>query len=232
MNLLALDTSTPRATVALAVGAALHVGDPGAADANGRHGRRLLPTVAGLLRAAGLAPRDLDAVAVGLGPGSYTGLRVGLTAAKTLAYALGRPLVGVDTFAAIARNAPGDAASIHVVADAQRGDLYLADFAPAGPGAPEGRGPIRLVAMADWVAALAPGAWVLGPGLDRLRVAWPEHVRLGTPEQGLPAPAAVVALGVEEVRAGRIADPATLEPLYVRRSAAEDQWAANRPGPR
>ena len=232
MNLLALDTSTPRAAVALAVGPALHVGDPEATD-GGRHGRQLLPRVKALLRAAGLRPGDLDALAVGLGPGSYTGLRVGLTAAKTLAFALGKPLIGLDSFAAIARNAPGDAESILGVADAQRGDAYLTEFAPAGSGLPPvALGPIRLVSLAEWAPTLPPGAWVLGPGLDRLRVDWPAHARLGGLDRGHPAPGHLIALGLEGFRAGQFADPATLEPRYIRRSAAEDQWATNRPGPR
>ena len=225
MNLLALDTSTPRAAVALAAGPRLLV-DPGpAGDGPGRHGRNLLPGIAALLAEAGLVPRDLDAIAVGLGPGSYTGLRVGLTAAKTLAFALGRPLIPLDSFAAIARNAPPEAASILVIADAQRGDVYLGEFAPSGDGQPpRPLGPIRLVALAEWAATLPPGTWVLGAGLDRLRVAWPDHARVGTPDQGHPAAEHLVALGLEGFRAGRFADPAGVEPAYIRRSAAEDQW--------
>ncbi len=93
-----------------------------------RHGRGLIPAIAALLALEGLAVADLDAVAVGLGPGSYTGLRIGLTAAKTLAYAAGKPLVPLDSLEAIARNAPDDARQVVVAVDAQRGDAYLAEF--------------------------------------------------------------------------------------------------------
>ncbi|MBX6311644.1 MAG: tRNA (adenosine(37)-N6)-threonylcarbamoyltransferase complex dimerization subunit type 1 TsaB, partial [Isosphaeraceae bacterium] len=127
MNLLALDTSTRHA--ALVVGRADGAIVLALADPATRHGRGLVPTLRDLLRRANLAPQDLDAIAVGLGPGSYTGLRIGLTAAKTLAYATGCPLIGLDSFEVLARNAPDDALMISVIADAQRGgDLYHAPF--------------------------------------------------------------------------------------------------------
>src|SRR4051794_8320527 len=98
MNLLALDTSTPVAAVALARGDGDVLVAP--SDPDPRHGRALLPMVRDLLARSGLALRDLDVLAVGLGPGSYTGLRIGLTAAKTLAYATGVPLIGLDSLEA------------------------------------------------------------------------------------------------------------------------------------
>lgn len=87
MNLLSLDTSTKHA-IALATEAGLFcMTTP---ESVRRHGRDLIPQIGSLLEAAGIRAKDLDAIAVGLGPGSYTGLRVGVTAAKTLAYAVGR----------------------------------------------------------------------------------------------------------------------------------------------
>ena len=226
MNLLALDTSTVRAAVALDRGGDRLVA-PDPAPGAARHGRELLPAIAALLDRAGLRPRDLDAVAVGLGPGSYTGLRVGMTAAKTLAFALGKPLVGVDTFAAVARNAPPDASTVHVIADAQRGSLYVATYLrePGSPH-PAGVGPIAVVDMAAWAAAVEPGSWVIGAGLDRLRVAWPDGVHVGSADQGHPSADALLDLGLAAVRAGAAVSPHAIEPAYLRRSAAEDQWDA------
>ena len=225
MILLAIDTSTATPALALARDdgpATAAVGDP-----SQRHGRGLLAAIGELLRDAGIAVRDLDALAVGLGPGSYTGLRVGVTAAKVLAYAAGRPLVGLDSLEAIARNAPDDALRIAVVADAQRGDLYAADFARSVPGSPiVRRGPTRIVSAPTWAAALDSGDFAIGPGLERLGVALPAGVRAAEPSAHHPRGETLAALAIEAFSGGRRDDPWFLEPFYLRRSAAEDQWDA------
>ena len=227
MILLAIDTSTHRAALALArPGLGPRVpppdADPGRAS---RHGRGLIPAISALLAAEGLTVADLGAIAVGLGPGSYTGLRIGLTAAKTLAYAANKPLVALDSLEAIARNAPEDAPNVVVAVDAQRGDAYLADFARESPGAPLHRlGPTRIEAVEPWARALDPRTLVLGPALDRLLADWPESTRLGTTDQGHPDSARLIPLAREALEAGRTLDPFFVEPIYLRRSAAEDQW--------
>jgi tRNA threonylcarbamoyladenosine biosynthesis protein TsaB len=227
MNLLALDTSTPLAAVALAgTDGVVHVApsDPGP-----RHGRALIPAVRDLLARAGLALRDLDALAVGLGPGSYTGLRIGLTAAKTLAYALGKPLIGLDSLEAVARNAPAEALRIAVVADAQRGDLYAADFARSNPGDPPVRlAPTRIEPAALWIAHLAPGTCVLGPGLARLPSPLPASIHAPGSELDRPHGTRLIELAHEAWLRGQRDDPWFLEPVYLRRSAAEDQWLRSR----
>jgi tRNA threonylcarbamoyladenosine biosynthesis protein TsaB len=234
-NILALDTSTPRAAVAIATAAgAVHTARP---DPEARHGRNLVPAVRDLLRRAGLAPGAIDVYAVGLGPGSYTGLRIGLTAAKVLAYASGRPLVGFDSLEAVARNAPGDALRVAVVADAQRGDLYAADFAREAPGGPlVRRTPTRVEALADWAARLDPGTLVLGPAMEltRVREAVPGHALTlpAVDEAHWPDGRRLTILARDLWQGGRRDDPWFLEPHYLRRSAAEDQWERKVPGPR
>jgi tRNA threonylcarbamoyladenosine biosynthesis protein TsaB len=226
-NIVALDTSTPQAAIAVATAAgADHVVRP---DRAARHGRNLVPCLRDLLRRAGLSAGSIDIFAVGLGPGSYTGLRIGLTAAKVLAYTTGRPLVGFDSLEAIARNAPADASRVAVVADAQRGDLFTADFARDAPGGPlVRRTPTRVEPLDDWLARLDPATFVLGPGLElgRLRAMLPGHVRALPPGDELhwPDGQRLLCLARDLWKGGRRDDPWFLEPVYLRRSAAEDLW--------
>jgi len=224
---LAIDTSTPRAALALGQpGLEPRVAPPEAdSSPSRRHGQGLIPAIEALLLAEGLKVADLGAIAIGLGPGSYTGLRIGLTAAKTLAYAASKPLVALDSLEAIARNAPEDALKVVVAVDAQRGDAYVARFARSIPGSPLLRlGPTTIEPVEAWAKTLEAGTFVLGPGLDRLLPIWPETLRLGTLDQGHPDASKLIPLAFEAFEAGRGLDPFFVEPIYMRRSAAEDQW--------
>jgi tRNA threonylcarbamoyladenosine biosynthesis protein TsaB len=227
LNVLALDTATPRAAVAaLTSDGAIHVARP---DAQVRHGRNLVQAIRDLLGQAGLDVSAIDLFATGLGPGSYTGLRVGVTAAKVLAYAAGRPLVGFDSLEAIARNAPEDAAQVTVIADAQRGHLYTADFTRDAPGgALVRRSQTAIESLASWAGRLKRGTLVLGPGLQREDVAsaLPADVRSldARDDANWPDPHRLPRFAHDLWHAGRRDDPWFLEPLYLRPSAAEDQW--------
>lgn len=227
VNLLAIDTSTTHAALAVV---SLGVGSVSVAspDPAARHGRALVPAIRALLADAGLAPSDLGGLVVGLGPGSYTGLRIGLTAAKTLAYALGTPLVGFDSLDVVARNAPPDALRVHAIGDAQRGDLYLAAFHRERSGGPLVRlEPTQVVPLDRWAAELPLETYVLGPALTvpRLADALPGHARrpVGDDDQW-PNPVHLAAIAREVWLSGRRDDPWFLEPVYLRRSAAEEQW--------
>ncbi len=225
MILLSIDTSTDRAAIALAdeMGA-LHVAT---LDSERRHGRDLIPRLKALLTSAGIEPKDLGAVAVGLGPGSYTGLRVGVTAAKTLSYATGAALVGLNSLHAIGRNAPPEASRVSVIADAQRGELYVADLdrpTPGGPLLPAAE--TRIEALATWVGGLQTGTVVLGPALGaaRIRSSIPAGFLLPDAAANHPRGEHLIEMAREALSSGRRENPWLLEPLYLRRSAAEDQW--------
>ncbi|HWE35292.1 MAG TPA: tRNA (adenosine(37)-N6)-threonylcarbamoyltransferase complex dimerization subunit type 1 TsaB [Isosphaeraceae bacterium] len=224
-----MDTSTPRAAIALGLEDGTVLVAPSADDR--QHGRGLVPAIRDLLRAGGLGVAGLDAIAVGLGPGSYTGLRVGVTAAKTLAYAIGTPLVGLDSLEILAANAGEDVLRLSVVADAQRGDLFVADFAREGPGSPLLRvGSTRVEAASAWAARLTPGTLVIGPAVLRPGFAIPASALLpADPEAHRPDGRRLIPLARAALDAGRLVDPWFVEPVYLRRSAAEDQWDARSP---
>lgn len=233
MNVLAIETSTDRAVLAVAVdGGRLWAA---ATDAGRRHGRDLLPRLEKLLASAGLAAGDLGAIAVGLGPGSYTGLRVGVTAAKTLAYVTGADLVGFDSLHAIGRDAPAAALRVSVIADAQRGDVYVADLARAEPGAPlVPAGETRIESVDTWLGALEAGTVVVGPALDspRVRAAVPAVFLAADGAAGGPSGESLITIARERLEAARYESPWLLEPRYLRRSAAEDLWESRVPPPR
>lgn len=158
MLLLAIDTATPATTVALHDGVTT-VAARTEVDAR-RHAEVLAPSIDEVLRAAGARPADLTHVACGVGPGPYTGLRVGLVTARVLAAALGIPAIGVcslDVIAAEARTAVRGA--LVVATDARRREVYWAEYDPDGV---RRRGP-RVGRPAD-VAASVPGATPVGEG--------------------------------------------------------------------
>jgi tRNA threonylcarbamoyladenosine biosynthesis protein TsaB len=222
VNILGVDTSTAHAAVALGgIDGAVTVA---VSDPTQQHGRGLLPAVRDLLRRAGLRISDLGGFAVGLGPGSYTGLRVGITAIKTLAYATGRPVVGIESFDIVARNAPGAVMRVAVIGDAQRGDLYIAEFKrDSANRALQRLGPTRVESAVAWLEKLDPSTLVIGPAAERAG-AVPEVARPADASWNRPDGIQLIALARAELERGRSDEPRLLEPLYLRRSAAEDLW--------
>src|SRR5579862_828576 len=132
MRILGIDTATRRASIGVLVDGAIVAEQ--SELANGSHAVTVLPLIADTLQRAGVAVRDLDAIAVSCGPGTFTGLRVGLSIAKGFAYATGIPVVGVPTLEALARTVSPPHATVCTVLDARKGELYAACFAAAPSG--------------------------------------------------------------------------------------------------
>jgi tRNA threonylcarbamoyladenosine biosynthesis protein TsaB len=185
-----------------------------------------VPAVAELLAAQGWQPRDLHGILVSRGPGSYTGLRVGIMSAKTLAYALACPLVAVETFAAIAVQAPAEAVRLDVFADAQQERIYVQRFARSGPAAWAAEGPLAIVGLGDWLAQRDAGAWMTGPGLHQYNARLPADIPRVEAALWDPQPNSLLRLGLLRYRAGSTDDVWGLEPLYLRPSSAEEKWQA------
>ncbi len=125
MYLLALDTSTEAGSAALCLNGQLLERSELAPR---RHGERILPMIDALLAEAGIGKRQLDAIAVGRGPGSFTGVRLGVSLAQGMALGLDLPVVAVSSLAALALEAPNDNATILAAIDARMGEVYMATF--------------------------------------------------------------------------------------------------------
>jgi tRNA threonylcarbamoyladenosine biosynthesis protein TsaB len=221
-RLLILETSSRTGQVALALGDELR--DVRQLEEARRHTRDLAPATAALLAEQGWRPRDIQAVIVSRGPGSYTGLRVGIMSAKTFAYATGCALLAVDTFAALALQAPPSAPRVDVLADAQQDKVYVQSFVRSAPDGWQPSTELAIRRLADWLAVREPSAWVTGPGLLK----WASHLPADVPRVDAsswePQPASLLRIGLARYLAGERDDPWTLEPLYLRPSSAEEQW--------
>lgn len=188
-----------------------------------RHARTLVAELGSLLTAQQLAPTDLDAVAVSIGPGSFTGLRVGVVCAKTLAWGANTQVIAVDTFLVAAAQAPADVASLQVVGDGQRGDLYVGRYERLGSGEWTRPDEISICPADRWLESLTKSDVVTGPGLARHAEAAASRCRVLPPELRDPQAGSVALLGAAAAERGEFSDLWALEPFYLRRSAAEEK---------
>jgi len=194
-----------------------------------RHAEQLARGLDGLLGDIGLDAADLDGIAVSIGPGSFTGLRIGLAFGKGLAFALGKPLLGVPTLEVLARGAEPWMGPVVACLDARRGEVYFGAYELA-PDRMTVLDPSAAVGSAERVLervrALGRRVLLVGSGADLIPVA-PDIVRaprrLGWPRAGL-----VAALAGERFANGAHEEPDHVEPIYVRRSDAELRSLAGR----
>jgi tRNA threonylcarbamoyl adenosine modification protein YeaZ len=209
--LLAFDTATPLVTVALHDGA--DVVWEGVSERPLQHGEQLAPLIDRALRETGLVRQDLTAVGVGVGPGPFTGLRVGLVTARTLGYVLELPVYGVCTLDVLAVEAVDSGAvttGFVVATDARRKEVYLASYDETGArlDGPE-------VARPADVATELP---VVGEGAELYPDAFPNRAGPAMPSAGW------LARAIADERA-ELHDP---EPLYLRRPDAATPGAPKR----
>lgn len=215
MRLLALETSTLAGGVALldderVVGEYL-------LDVRVTHSERLMPAIDRLLRDAGWTVANLDGLAVAVGPGSFTGLRIGLSTAKGLAWARGIPAAPVPTLDALSASLPFCALPVCPVLDARKGEVYCSRYRWDGAGM-----------RREWdYLAIPPGS--LADRLDEPTVLLGDgagsvlsrHARVAPAHRRMPSAAAVGVLGLARFRAGEVVSATELLPFYLRPSEAE-----------
>jgi tRNA threonylcarbamoyladenosine biosynthesis protein TsaB len=229
---LALETATPSASVALVRGRSC-LGERALARERAVS-EQLLPAIDALLGAAGFGLEDVDAFALSIGPGSFTGLRVGVATVKGLAFASGLPAVAVPTLEALAFGAPAGEGPVVALLDAQRGEVYGAAFerVPGGlrPSLPEG-----LYGVADLCARLPRRGTFVGDGAtlhdEALRARLGDAIRLAGAVHPAPRARDVGDLAERLLAAGRGLDPARLALRYVRRAEAEARRTGERTEP-
>jgi tRNA threonylcarbamoyladenosine biosynthesis protein TsaB len=217
MKILALDTATLTASVAVFAGDAVVAAGDAHADT---HSEKLLPLIDAILARAGLAPAALDAIACGAGPGSFTGLRIGLSTAKGLCFALGKPLVLVSSLAALAQGARGR--DVLALLDAKKREVYAGVF--AADGTPLGSERVLPPdALVDYVRAVAPGRRlvVIGDGAAVYREAAARCGDVDLAARGTPDARAIARLAVDRLASGASDEVLTAVPTYIRASEAE-----------
>lgn len=226
MRVIGVESSGPRGGVALledgrTLGEALF-------EAGMVHGREIAPAADRLLRAAGLGPSSLDLIAVDIGPGSYTGLRVGLAAAKGLAYALGRPLIGVPSLDVLAEMAAGLGSTLATALDAKWDQVYAAIY-EVRDGKPVRSSEMFAERPEAFAARVEPGMIVVGDALERHAELFAARGATAAPRDlWTPRPSVVAALALARHREGLRQDAATVVPLYLRKTEAEEKFGPSK----
>ncbi len=235
MLVLAIDTSTPVITAGVVAVKRPHelAEEMAAGDAEPQpvrllaersvthafgHAEHLMPLITAALDETGHTVRDLEAVVVGVGPGPFTGLRVGMATAAALGDGLGVPVHGVPSHDAVARAAAADDGDFLVVTDARRKELYATAYTASGEPA-HGPDIVAPAALADWCAArgVAP-QWITGAGAELAAgLALPVRSPARRLSEGL------IACAVRALLTGAV--PGPLTPLYLRRPDATEPHA-------
>ena len=225
MPVIAIETATMVGSIAI-LDAARVISEV-TLNARATHSERLMATIDRLLSDSDLSIDDMDGIAVSIGPGSFTGLRIGLSAAKGLSYASGKPLLGIPTLDALALNMTFSSYLICPIQDARKGEVYTALYRP-GAKSPE-KMTDDIVVSPDALAGMITEKTIfLGDGVNRYRELLVKQLgelynEAPIPLQ-LPRASNVAMLALKRLEKGDTDDPFTMIPRYIRKSEAEIRW--------
>lgn len=188
------------------------------------HAERLMPSLQWLLKASRLSIHDIDAFAVSIGPGSFTGLRIGLSTAKGLSFASNKPIVPVRTLDAFARTIPFCAYLICPMLDARRKEVYAALYRWDGNECRKVM-PEAAVDPAGLLQQIREPVVFMGEGAltyqALIRDTLKDRAVFAPPSHRSPSAASVAELALEKLNQGIETDPVSLVPFYIRKSEAE-----------
>lgn len=230
MIILSIDSTTPIAGLAVVQDQKL-MGEY-MVNTKNTHSEKLMPMIAALLGELSLTPEDLDAVAVMQGPGSFTGLRIGMATAKGIAQGCGKKLIAVPTLDCLAYNLVEYPGVICPVMNAQKKEVYTALYQTVN-GCWERLSDYQAIAaiqLAEHLNSLQKDVWFLGDGVsayeDTFRTVLGERCHIAALHQILPRAASLAALAMQRANTAQFDDLYTAELIYIRKSEAEVQWEA------
>lgn len=222
MKILALDTASATGSVAVADGETLLAEITVARRET--HSRRLMDMIDGALDMAGLAMDDIEGFAFTRGPGSFTGLRIGLSIIKGLAFVSAKPMAGVSSLEVLALQAPNTPELICPMMDARNKELYCARYR-LGEG---GLMPVMqemVLSPEESIADISETCLLIGDGARRYRSLLESHLgkyaRFAAAFDGIPRASTVARLGLDRLRADQIDPVQTVVPVYLRKSYAD-----------
>lgn len=228
MKILAIDTSTMLGGIAI-MDESLLIAES-RLNVRSTHSERLVTEIEHCLKQSGIKISDIDLFAVATGPGSFTGLRIGLSTVKGFSYATGKPIVSVPTLEALAWNFPYSKYPVCTMLDARKKEVYAALFRWE-----EGENFIRLINETsakpeefarDALRITHDDKFIFaGEGAalyrDKIIEVMGEKAIFASPEKTVPSPANVAVLGLKKAKAGEFSEPISLTPMYIRKSEAE-----------
>jgi tRNA threonylcarbamoyladenosine biosynthesis protein TsaB len=220
MNLLAIETATEACSAALLCGERLLERSE---IAPRRHAELILPMIESLLAEAGIARTQIDGIAVGRGPGAFTGVRLAISVAQGLALALDVPVVPVSSLAALAQDAPDQGAAILAVIDARMGEVYAGTYTRNGRGLVEAIGAETVGTAHELELPQSTQCCIVGSGWDAYREAI--AARLPAPPifadgARFPQARAVAHLAAPRFAEGHAVAPELALPVYLRDKVA------------
>jgi len=185
-----------------------------------QHGKALVPAIQSALKHLGLAPADIDVIAVDVGPGSYTGLRIGITCAKTLSYVIQKPVIDVPVFDIIAENHITSALPICPVIDARRKHVYACVY-EFKEHQKRRLTEFLVIEPSNLLQILPRPVVVFGNGISSYKdVFQQEEIIIGKEEYAIPKAENVALLGEKMYESGHRCEQEKLLPLYLRKAEA------------
>ena len=192
-----------------------------------RHAAEMVPRIDKLMRAQNWTPRDIGEIYVSVGPGSFTGLRIGITLAKTVAFATGAQIAAVPSVEVLARNVPAEARQVIIVLDAKRDQIFTSRLSRAQQQDTWTTQELaHLDTLANMLCRSPRPVYLVGEGIPyhtKLLDPADSSVIVTPPELWRARAAAVAEIGNAMCRAGQTTDPQRLLPLYIRKPEAEEK---------